>query len=60
MLIISLVVVSSDRFSKVQKEKKPKSDEIKSSSDFNKSLNHIIKDIVRGYELVSLANLAKY
>ena len=35
MLIISLVVVSWNRFSKVQKEK-AKSDEIKSISDFNK------------------------
>ena len=57
MLIISLVVVSWNRFSKVQKEK-AKSDEIKSISDFNKEFESYNKDIVRGYELVSLANLA--
>ena len=57
MLIISLVVVSWSRFSKVQKEK-VKADEIKSISDFNKEFESYNKDIVRGYELVSLANLA--
>ena len=57
MLIISLGVVSWNRFSKVQKEKENAA-EIKSIRDFNKEFESYNKDIVRGYELVSLANLA--
>lgn len=57
MLIISLVVVFWNRISKIERER-VKFHEIKSISDFNKEFESYNKDIVRGYELISLANLA--
>ena len=55
MLIISLVVVSWSRFSKVQKET-VKADEIKSISDFNKEFESYNKDIVRVDSFICLVD----
>lgn len=57
MLVISLVVVMWNRFSKVQKVKE-RANEVEVVEKFNKEFESYNKNIIRGYELISLANLA--
>ena len=57
MLVISVVVVMWNRFSKVQKVKE-RANEVEVVEKFNKEFESYNKNIIRGYELISLANLA--